>query len=98
MRVVLERNGGLAGLRRTARLETGALGPGDEGRLRKAAERAGFFALPHELRTSKPEPDRFSYRLEIEDGGREASVRFDEGAASEALLNLVELVRDLSET
>jgi hypothetical protein len=98
MRVVLERSGGLAGLRRTASLEACDLGPTDEGLLREAAERAGFFALPRELHTAEPEPDRFSYRLEIEDGGREASVRFDEGAASEALLHLVELVRDLSET
>ena len=96
MHVVLERSGGLTGLRRTASLEACALGPTDEGLLREAAERAGFFALPPELSTSEPEPDRFSYRLEIEDGGRHASIRFDEGAAIDALLHLVELVQDLS--
>jgi hypothetical protein len=97
MRVVLERSGGFAGLRRTVRLECGALGPEDEERVREAAARAGFFALPSELRTAEPEPDRFTYRLQIEDGGREVSVRLDEGVASEALLELVELVQDLVE-
>ncbi len=98
MRVILERSGGLAGMRSTARLEGAAIGPAEEERLREAAARAGFFALPPELRAPRPEPDRFSYRLQIEDGGRDLSVRFDESAASEALLDLVELVRELAET
>lgn len=97
MRVVLERSGGLSGLRRVARLDACALVPADEGRLREAAHRAAFFALAAELRTPEPEPDRFCYRLEIEDGGQRTAVRFDEGAASEALLELVELVEDLAD-
>jgi Emfourin len=96
MRIVLERSGGLAGLRRASRLEGSELGPTDEERVREAAARAGFFGLPAELRASEPEPDRFTYRLEIEDGGRVLSVRFDESAASEALLDLLDLVRDLT--
>ena len=96
MRIVLDRSGGLGGVRRSARVVPGALGAPDEGRVRQAVERAGFFALPRELLASRPEPDRFCYRLEIEDGGRKASVRFDEGAASEALLELVDLVQELA--
>lgn len=97
MRVVLERSGGLAGLRRVSRLEPAALTPADQALLREAAQRAKLFDLPRALRTPEPRPDRFGYRLEVEDGGRVAEVRFDEGAASEALLDLVQLVQDLAD-
>ena len=97
MRLILERSGGFTGLRRVARLEGSTLDPAEERCLRDAAERAAVFALPRELRASEPRPDRFTYRLEIEDAGRETSVRFDEAAASEALLDLVDLVQDLAD-
>jgi hypothetical protein len=95
MRVVLERSGGFGGLRRTTRLEPGGLAAADEDRLRSAAGAARFFALPAELRAARRSPDRFAYRLEIEDGPRRGEVRFDEEAAPEELRRLVELVEEL---
>jgi len=96
VRVLLERSGGFAGVRRVARLDPGRLPAADEERLRAAADAAGFFALPPEVRAAKAAPDRFTYRLEMEDGARRRDVRFDEEAASEELRELVELVEELA--
>jgi hypothetical protein len=92
MRVVLERTGGVAGARRALRLASGSLPATVEGRLRDALARAGFFALPRRLAPAQPRPDAFHYRLEVEDGARRHAVEFEESAAGEDLLRLVEEV------
>lgn len=97
MEIVLERRGGVTGVRRTVRLAGAALGAEDVARLRGAVELARFFGSPAELRAARAGPDRFAYRLAIEDGGRRHAISFDEDAASEELLALVAEVEDVAE-
>lgn len=96
MRAVLSRTGGFGGVARRWCAEPPALAGEGEERLRRAAEAAGFWALPPAQRASRPAPDRFTYALELDDGARRHAVRFDEAAAGEALLALVELVQELA--
>ncbi len=96
MRAVLVRTGGFGGLTRRWSAEPPALTAAGEARLRQAADRAGFFALPRQQRAARPAPDRFGWSLEVEDGARHHAIRFDEGAASEELMALVELVQELA--
>jgi hypothetical protein len=98
MRAVLVRTGGFGGLTRRWCAEPPALTSEGEARLREAADRAGFFALPPLQRAANPAPDRFGWSLEVEDGARHHAVRFDEDAASDELMALVELVQDLAGT
>jgi hypothetical protein len=96
VRVVMERRGGFAGLRRTARLEAPSLAPEEEAKLRQALDRAGFFGLPADQRATRPRPDQLEYRLEVEDGSRRHSVRADEDAASDALKEVFAMVEELT--
>ncbi len=98
MRIELERSGGFAGIRRTSRVEEGALAPEDEERLRAALEAAGFFELPPTPRGGGGArgADRFAWRLRAEDGERANEVRFDEASATDELRAVVELVEELA--
>jgi hypothetical protein len=96
MRAVLIRTGGFGGLTRRWTVEPPALTAEGEARLRQAADRAGFFSQPPLQRAARPSPDRFVWSLEVEDGARRHAIRFDEDAASEELMELVELVQDLA--
>ncbi len=96
MRAALVRSGGLGGLVRRWSAEPPSLDAEGEARLREALARCGFFELPPVLRAEPAQPDRFGYTLEVDDGGRRHAVRFDEGAASEELLDLVALVQELA--
>lgn len=96
MRAVLVRSGGFGGLTRRWCAEPPALAGEGEGQLRAALARAGFFGLPPRLRAARPAPDRFSWSLEVEDGARRHAVHFDEAAAADELMAVVELVQDLA--
>jgi len=96
VRAVLVRTGGFGGLTRRWCAEPPALSREGESRLREAADRAGFFGLPPLQRAARPSPDRFTWSLELQDGARHHAIRFEEGAASEELMALVELVQELA--
>jgi hypothetical protein len=95
--ITLERRGGFAGVRRTVRLDSSSLPAGGEGKLRGAVEAAGFFTLAPAPSATRSAPDRFRYRLAIEDGARRHAVVVDEEAAGAALRALVSLVEELAE-
>ncbi len=87
MRVTLVRSGGFAGLRRTTAIDGAALGPADADALRALVDGARFFALPAAM--PAPQPDRFQYRLTVEEGGRSHTVVVDEAALGAELGALV---------
>jgi hypothetical protein len=88
MRVSLVRSGGFAGLQRTAAVDGAALPQAERGELEALVAGAGFFALPPTL--PAPAPDRFRYRLTVEDdAGRAHTVVVDEAAMPERLRALI---------
>jgi hypothetical protein len=88
MRVTLVRSGGFAGLQRTAAVDGAALPQAERHELDALVAGAGFHALPPTL--SAPAPDRFRYRLTVEDdAGRVHTVVVDEAAMTDRLRALV---------
>jgi hypothetical protein len=80
MRASLERTGGFAGVRLTSTADTDSLSPDDAQRLQQLVERANFFELPEVIAPSRAQPDRFQYRLTVEDQQRAHTVTISEAA------------------
>ena len=66
MRILFERTGGFAALTLRANLDAETLPPPQARRLRKLLEESHFFELPLRLEGSAVRPDRFQYRLTVE--------------------------------
>jgi hypothetical protein len=77
MRLFFERTGGFAGMKLQRALDSKDLPPGDVKQLGALLRKSRFFDLPPELKTSSPGPDRFHYKLTIEN---EAGIRTVEGS------------------
>jgi hypothetical protein len=90
MRIRLERSGGFAGVKLSSSVDTEKLSPDDARQLRKIVEGATFFELPNVIKSSRPIPDRFLYRIQIEEGGRTKEVEVDEASLPNQLKPLVE--------
>ncbi len=67
MRIFFERTGGFAGMKLKASLDAESLSPQQARRLHKLLDDSRFFQLPLRLETPTSRPDRFHYRLTIED-------------------------------
>lgn len=89
MRLVLDRTGGFGGLGQMAAADEDALGPEERDELRKLVADADPWTLPAALAPPVPRPDRFHYRLTVEDGGRRREIRLSEEALPERLRPLV---------
>lgn len=89
MHVTLERSGGFAGITLNKTLDAGSLSADESSRLETLLEAARFFELPAFI-PSKPQPDRFQYRIVIEQDGKTHSVTLSEQALSRELKTLVE--------
>ena len=70
MRVSLERTGGFAGIRMTSTADTDTLPPEDAQKLQQLVDGANFFQLPTTIVSQRPQPDRFQYKLTVEDQDR----------------------------
>ena len=88
MRIQFERSGGFAGIRLTTSVDSAALPDDDARRLREMVDGAGFFELPPVI--GKPAPDRFQYRLTVEDGKRRHTVEVNEAAVPPSLRPLID--------
>lgn len=92
MRISLTRTGGLAGMRRTATVDTAALDPSRAEaleRLLRQAEREGPSSAP--ARSGRA-PDCFRYTLTVEEAGRRRTVQFGEEGAPDCVQRFVEAV------
>lgn len=96
MRIRFTRSGGFGGVVLSREMESGSLPPDVAAELRELVERAGFFALPAELRSDPRARDRFVYRVAVEDEGRAHEVRVEEGAASPELARLLRRLAELA--
>ncbi|MCL5998236.1 MAG: hypothetical protein M1546_19615 [Chloroflexi bacterium] len=80
MRASLERTGGFAGMRLTSTADTDKLAPEEAKELRQLVEAADFFRLPPTIASQANQPDRFQYKLTVEDDQRTHTVMVGEAA------------------
>ena len=88
MKIAVSRSGGVGGLRLSRSVDTAQLQPDDAKALEELVASARFFELPEVLRGPSPRPDRYEYRLEVDEGGRTHAVTAREELLPEALRRL----------
>jgi hypothetical protein len=88
MRISLERQGGVTGIPIAITIDSSTLPPEQAAQLHRLVSAARFFDLPAHLPAS-PQPDRFQYRLTIEDNHLRHTVTLSETALSDTLRPLV---------
>ncbi len=74
MRIHLERTGGFAGRRVEVSLDSSSLPPTQAKRLRTLIARSHFFDLPIRLTSISDTPDRFHYRITVEEDDKSHTV------------------------
>jgi hypothetical protein len=89
MQVKIQRTGGFAGITTTKSIDATNLSAPEIDRLERMIESAHFFELPA-LIPSKPQPDRFEYRITVERNGKKHSVTAAEPALPAELKPLVD--------
>jgi hypothetical protein len=94
MRIHLGRTGGFGGLGQTAAVDDSTLADDEREELRRLVEHADPWSLPDDVPGPAPAPDRFRYRLTVEDGERRREIRVREEALPETLRPLVRWMED----
>ena len=97
MRVRLERSGGMANIRRTVTVDEEALAPERAQELRRLVDRADLATFPEDPTPVAGGPDRFVYRLTVEDGAGTRAVTVGEDAASTEMRRLLEWLQATAE-
>jgi hypothetical protein len=92
VRIRLVREGGFAGISRTAVVDTETLDPHRARELHRLVVAADLASLPPPSR-APAERDRFRYLLTVDDGQRSREARFDEEDAPETLRALILAIR-----
>jgi hypothetical protein len=89
MHVTIQRTGGFAGIPLIKSIDAASLSASEIDDLERIIESARFFELPA-LIPSKPQPDRFEYRITVEQDGKKHSVTAAEPALPPELKPLVD--------
>jgi hypothetical protein len=98
MKIVLERSGGLAGIRRTSSVSTDEM-PAEEARkVADLLDKAGFYELPPVIRSTGPEADRFQYKITVEGERGTHVVQVDEAAVSPRLQPVLDWMKSFART
>lgn len=92
MKALIERTGGFAGMRMTTTVDTETLGPDNARRFQQLVTSCQFFSLPNTLAAGKSMPDRFSYKVTIEDDGKSHTVIFGEASLSGNVKTLLDFL------
>lgn len=92
MRVYLERTGGFAGMSRTTKVDTSDIPQTDAKQLTQLLQDSDFYNLPAYIDSDSPKPDRFHYKLTVENDGQMHSVSVGESAIPSNLKSLIEWV------
>ncbi|NJM71385.1 MAG: hypothetical protein HC862_14800 [Scytonema sp. RU_4_4] len=90
MRISFERTGGFAGISRKKTIDTANIAANEADQLPQLVEAADFFNLPEKITASTTQPDRFQYKLTVENEGREHTVTISEAAIPGTLRPLIE--------
>ncbi len=88
MRIVYERSGGIANIRRGCTIDLAELPAASADAWRKLVADADFFNQPATF-PAPPGADRFQNRITVEEDGKEHTVRVAEGAAPPGLAALI---------
>lgn len=89
MRIYFERTGGFMGMRIAGSVDTKSLPIEEEMKLRDMLDAANFFELPEAAPEAQEGADQFSYKLVVEDEGREHTVETTDATAPETLRPLL---------
>jgi hypothetical protein len=90
MKVQLMRSGGFGGIRLSAALNTEELSPQEAAQLRRLISESSFFDQQASLKSASSQPDRFQYRISVEEGERKKEIETDEAGMPERLRPLVD--------
>jgi hypothetical protein len=96
MRMTIERTGGFAGMRLTKVIDTATLPAEEKNQLRRLVDAADFFHLPATLISNSPQPDRFQYRLTVEENTQQHTVVVSEQAVPGTLRPLIECLMKMA--
>lgn len=94
MKISFEQTGGIAGMRFTTAVDTSALPPEEAKKLRQMVDDADLFNLPARIVSPRPQPDRFQYKLQVQESGRQHTVTVSEEAMPTGLAPLVKWLGD----
>ncbi len=97
MRVRLERSGGFGGVRRSFTVDATALAPERAAELRRLVAAADLASFPENPTPLAGRPDRFVYRLVVEDEAGSRAVTVGEDSASEEMQRLLDWVQATAE-
>ena len=97
MRVKLERSGGFANIRRTTAVDATALAPERAEELRRLVAAADLASFPERPAPPAGRPDRFVYRLTVEDEAGSRAVTVSEDAASAEMRRLLDWLQATAE-
>ncbi|HQT94924.1 MAG: hypothetical protein B7Z68_00375 [Acidobacteria bacterium 21-70-11] len=97
MKVRLERSGGVANIRRTVTVDAAALPSERAEELHRLVAAADLATIPENPTPLAGRPDRFVYRLTIEDEASGRSVSVNEETASEPVRHLIDWLQASAE-
>jgi hypothetical protein len=90
MRITFERTGGFAGVSVKTTIDTADLPSREATNLCQLVSSSDFFHLPQTMTPSQPAPDRFLYKVIVEDSDREHTILVSEELISSSLRPLIE--------
>ena len=97
MRIHFERTGGFAGRKVQLTLDSTSLPPSQARHLRSLLARSHFFELPIRLRAQAVGPDRFHYRITVEENERSHTVEAAEAAVPAEMRPLLDWLTRLDQ-
>jgi len=97
VRVMLERSGGIANIRRSVTVEMASLAPERAAELRALVDACGLATFPENPTPLAGKPDRFVFHLTVEDEAGSRAVTVSEDAASEEMLRLFDWLQHTAE-
>jgi hypothetical protein len=96
LRVFFERSGGFAGIRIATTIDAANLSPEQVEKLKQLIQDADFFHLPAVIASHPPQPDRFQYKIEVDQDGQQHVVVVGEASIPAGLRPLVTWLMDLA--
>jgi hypothetical protein len=95
-KIMFERSGGFAGITLSHRLDTDALTDHESEHARKLIEAANLFALPKLLKSRDAMPDRFEYKITVQEKSKRKTIVVGDRSAPANLKPLIDYLVEQS--